>query len=93
MSDRTMLAVGGKSFSVPKLTKRLVEIAAAVGLTSFTVLVVLMLNNVLTGKGGWQRGYDTWLKFIGRSDILGTMILTAVVTVAFVYWYRSRSRR
>jgi len=93
MSDRTMLAVGGKSFSVPKLTKRLIEIAASVGLTLFAALVVLVLNNVLIGKNGWERGYATWLKFIGRSDILGTMILTAAITVAFVYWYRGRNKR
>ena len=93
MSDRTMLAVGKKSFSVPKLTKRLIETAVSVGLTASTVLIILVLNNVLTGKGGWLRGYNTWLRFIQRSDIMGTMIITAAITVAFVYWYRGRTRR
>lgn len=93
MSDRTMLSVGAKSISVPKLTKRLIEIAASIGLTAVTVLAVLVLDNVLTGKTGWYGGYTTWLKFIQRSDILGTIILTAVVTVSFVYWYRAQGRR
>ncbi len=93
MSDRTQLAVGPKSFLVPKLTKRLVEIAVSSGLTMFTILAVLSLNNLLIGKNGWEQGYAIWLQFIQRSDILGTILLTASVTVAFVYWYRAFGKR
>ena len=92
MADRTQLAVGPKSFSVPKLTKRLIEIAASCVVTAAAILAILTINNLLIGKNGWARGYDIWSQFIARSDILGTIILTATVTVAFVYWFRAKSR-
>jgi hypothetical protein len=93
MTDRTQLSIGRSNFSVPKLTKRLFEIVIASGLTSLVALAVITLNQMLTGRNGWQRGYDAWFQFIKRSDILGTMLLTAAVTVAFIYWQRSRDRR
>ncbi len=93
MSDRTMLAIGRSNFSVSRLTKRAVQTLVATALTAAASLVILMLNNVLTAKSGWQQGFDVWLAFIRRSDILGTMLLTAIVTVAFVYWHREHERR
>jgi hypothetical protein len=36
---------------------------------------------------------DVWLAFINRPDIQGTMVLTAIVTVLFVYWQRDSERR
>lgn len=93
MTDRTMLAIGRSSFSVSRLTKRAVQALAATVLTALTSLLILMLNNVLTAKSGWQQGFDIWLAFIRRSDILGTIVLTAIVTVAFVYWQRAHERR
>ncbi|MEM7778259.1 MAG: hypothetical protein AAF732_21970 [Pseudomonadota bacterium] len=92
MSERTQLALGSKSLSVPKLTKRLIEIAVSTALTAVAMLAILTTNNLLIGKNGWERGYSIWINFIQRSDILGTVILTATVTVAFVYWYRARDR-
>ena len=86
MSDRTMLALGRSTYSVPKMTKRAFQVLMAVGLTAAAILIVLSLNNVLTARSGWQQGFETWFSFIRRSDILGTMVLTAVVTVASVYW-------
>lgn len=93
MSDRTMLAIGRSSFSVTRLTKRAVQVAAATALSAFASFVILMLNNVLTARSGWQQGLEVWLAFIRRSDILGTMFLTAIVTIAFVYWQREQERR
>ena len=93
MSDRTMLAIGRSSFSVSRLTKRAVQTLVATALTAAASLVILMLNNVLTAKSGWQQGLDVWLAFIRRSDILGTMLLTAIVTIAFLYWQRGHERR
>lgn len=92
MSERTQLAIGPKTLSVPKFTKRLVEIAVSSGLTAVAILAILTINNLLIGKNGWERGYAIWMRFIQRSDILGTIILTAVITVMFVYWYRGRSK-
>jgi hypothetical protein len=88
MSDRTQLAIGRNSISVPRLTKRAVEAAIATALTSCVALVILVLNNVLTGRGGWMDGFEVWLSFMRRPAILGTMILTALVTSLFLAWQR-----
>jgi ABC-type sulfate transport system permease subunit len=86
MSDRTMLAFGRSTYSVPKSTKRVFQMALAVLITAAAILVVLSLNNVLTTQSGWRQGFNAWYSFIRRSDILGTMVLTAVVSVLSVYW-------
>ena len=86
MSDRTMVAFGRSTYSVTKLTKRALQVLVATGLTAAAILIVLSLNNVLTAHSGWRQGFDAWLAFIRRSDILGTIVLTAAITVASVYW-------
>ncbi len=88
MTDRTQLAIGRTMFSVPRLTKRAVEVAVVTGLTGLAALVILGLNNVLTARSGFTAGLDLWLQFIRRSDILGTIILTAIVAVAYLKWSR-----
>ncbi|MGF1650149.1 MAG: hypothetical protein ACFCUN_06845 [Hyphomicrobiaceae bacterium] len=93
MSDRTQLHIGKTNMSVPKVLKRALEIAMGVGLTAFAILVVLTLNTVLTGNGGWFGGYTLWMQFIQKTDVMATMILTAAVTVGFIYWYRAGARR
>lgn len=93
MSDRTMLAIGRSNYTVSKLTKRVLQVLAASALTAFASLCILMINNVLTARSGWRKGFDVWYEFIQRSDIVGTIVLTAMVTVAFVYWQRSHEKR
>ena len=88
MSDRTQLAIGRNSISVPRLTKRAVEAAIGTALTSSVALVILVLNNVLTGRGVWMNGFQVWLSFMRQPAILGTMILTAFVTSLFLAWQR-----
>ena len=85
MSDRTMLLLGRATYSVPRLTKRAFQVLIAVALTALAALVILALNDVLTTHSGWRQGFDLWFAFIRRSDILGTIVLTAVVTVGSVY--------
>ena len=91
MSDRTQLAFGRNTISVPRLTKRLVEVAVVTGLSALAALLILGLNNVLTARSGFSLGLDLWPAFIRRSDILGTMILTAIVAVAYVNWQGDNS--
>lgn len=93
MSDRTQIAIGRNMISVPRLTKRLLEVAVATGLTGLASFVILMLNNVLTARAGFKQGLDVWLFFISRSDILGTIILTAAVTVTYLAWQRDSAPR
>jgi hypothetical protein len=93
MSDRTQLAIGRNSISVPRLTKRAVETVIATALTSCVAFVILVLNNVLTGRGGWIDGFDVWLSFMRRPAILGTMILTSLVASLFLAWQRDQSTK
>lgn len=91
MSDRTQLAFGRTTFSVPSLTKRAVEVAVVTGLTGLAAFLILGLNNVLTARSGFMGGLDLWLQFIRRSDILGTIILTAIVAVTYLKWSRDQA--
>lgn len=93
MSDRTQLAIGRNSISVPRLTKRAVEAVIATALTSAVALFILVLNNVLTSRGGWMNGFDVWLSYMRQPAILGTMLLTALVTSLFLAWQRDRGVR
>lgn len=93
MSEKTILAVPGKKMSVPKLFKRTLQVAGAVGLTALVALAIVVGNGFLMARGKPLQGWDTWLAFIYRSDILATMVLTAIVTVLFVYWQRDHERK
>jgi hypothetical protein len=90
MVETTLLVVSGKRLTVPRLLKRLLQIAVAVGLTAAVFLVVIVGNGLLVGRqASLQTGINLWLAFIRRPDILSTMVLTAFVTVVFVYWQRN----
>src|SRR5262245_54501629 len=94
MVETTILVVAGKGLRVPRMLKRVLQIAIAVGLTALVLLVVIVGNGLLVGRQvSLQAGINVWLAFIKRPDILSTMVLTAVVTVIFVYWQRSQERR
>ncbi len=94
MVETTVLVVAGKKVSVPRLFKRLLQVAMAVVLTAGVFFVVIVGNGFLVGRAtSFQVGVNTWLAFIKRPDILTTMVLTAFVTVLFVYWQRNQERR
>jgi uncharacterized membrane protein YhaH (DUF805 family) len=93
MSDRTMIALGGKAFSVPRIAKRALQVLTATGLTALVSLFIVMANAFLTVKDGPLRGFSTWHAFVTRPDIIGTALLTAIVTVAFLYWNGSRDMK
>lgn len=94
MADKTMLAMpGGKPIAVPKALKRLVQMLLSMALTSLVVLVVLMVNSMMVGKGTTAHGFNLWLAFIRRPDIFTIMALTSIVTVSMVYWQRDQERR
>jgi hypothetical protein len=94
MADKTILVVPGKKkLSVPRVFKRSLQVAAAVALTAFVVLAIVIGNGFLLPRGKPLQGWDIWLAFINRTDILATMVLTAIVTVLFVYWQRDQERK
>ena len=95
MVEKTVLALpAGKKTAIPRVLKRLVQIALAVAVTSAVFLVMILGNGMLVGRGAsFQAGWSAWLAFIKRPDILGTMIVTSVVTVLVIYWMRDRERK
>jgi hypothetical protein len=94
MVDKTILVVPGKKkLSVPRPLKRTIQVAAAVGLTAFVVLAIVIGNGFLVPHGRPLQGWDVWLAYIYRPDILATMVLTALVTILFVYWQRDHERK
>ena len=94
MLETTVLVVSGRKLTVPRLLKRSLQMAIAVGLTCAVFLVVIVGNGLLVGRQtSIQAGINLWLAFIKRPDILATMILTAFVTVLFVYWQRNQERK
>jgi hypothetical protein len=92
MSEKTILVVPGKKMTVPRPLKRSLQIAAAVALTAGEALAILVGNGLLVPRGHLLQGWDVWVTFINRTDILATMVLTALVTVLFVYWQRDHER-
>ncbi len=92
MSEKTILVVPGKKLTVPRVVKRGLQIASAVALSAGVALAILIGNGLLVPRGGLLQGWDVWVTFINRTDILATMVLTALVTVLFVYWQRDQER-
>jgi ABC-type sulfate transport system permease subunit len=94
MVETTGLVLGGKKAIVPRVLKRLLQVAATVTLTASALLVVIVGNGFLVGKApSFRSGWNLWLTFIQRPDILSTMILTAIVAVLFLYWQRNQERK
>jgi hypothetical protein len=93
MVETTSLVVAGRKVSVPRLFKRLLQVALAVALTAGVLLVVIAGNGLLVGRTTFRAGVNAWLAFVQRPDILTTMVLTAFVTVLLVYWQRDQERK
>jgi hypothetical protein len=93
MSDKTTLVMPGQKLTVPRLAKRVIQVGISVGLTCAVALVLVVGSGMLLGRMTSAKGINLWLSFIQRPDIQGTMILTAIVTVLFVYWQRDKERR
>lgn len=92
MSDKTTLVMPGKKMQVAKPVKRGLQVAASVALTMAVALALMVSSGFLQAKGTSVQAWYTWLAFINRPDIQATMVLTALVTVLFVYWLRDKER-
>ncbi|HWB44552.1 MAG TPA: hypothetical protein VG900_03860 [Hyphomicrobiaceae bacterium] len=88
-----MLAVGQNKLSVPKFAKRAVEVSVVIALTAAVALAIIVSNNVLMPRGSASQGFNLWLAFVKRSDVFGTIALTALVAAIYLSWARSRERR
>lgn len=74
------------------LTKKFTDVAIAVGLTMAVVFLIVVTNSLLTSRGGYWVGVNMWFNLIQRPDIVGTMILTALVTTAYAIWKQTSKR-
>jgi hypothetical protein len=94
MADKTVLAVPGRKapMPVPRILKRILQIVLAVVLTSAAMLVLMAGNGMLQTKTPADKMIGVWYSFVIRPDILATMVLTAMVTIAVVYWMRDNER-
>lgn len=68
------------------LLRKLTDVLIAVALTAAVVFVIVVANHFLMARGSSLAGIKMWLGFIGRPDILGTMILTALVCAVYSMW-------
>lgn len=94
MVETTGLVIGSKKAIVPRVFKRLLQIVMTVTLTASVLLAVFVGNGFLVGKApSFRSGWNVWLSFMQRSDILATMVLTAAVAVLFLYWQRNQERK
>ncbi|HWB44172.1 MAG TPA: hypothetical protein VG900_01925 [Hyphomicrobiaceae bacterium] len=66
--------------------RKTLDVAAAIALTAAVVFIIVVVNTFLVARGSPAYGFNLWYAFIGRPDILGTMVLTAVVTMAYLMW-------
>ena len=93
MSDKTMLVLPGKRMPVPRAFKRTLQVATAVVLTAAVALALMLGSGLLQARGSILQAVNVWIAFINRPDIQATMVLTALVTVMFIYWQRDKEKR
>ena len=79
--------------SMSPMMKRLVDLLVSVALTAAVVFVIVVANAFLMMRGTSMQGFRLWYAFIARPDILGTIVLTALVTLAYTFWQQTRRPR
>jgi hypothetical protein len=77
---------------MPPMMRKSLDIVIALALTAAAFFVIVVANSSLMARGGTIQGVKLWYAFIGRPDILGTMILTALVTMAYFVWQQRGGR-
>jgi len=77
---------------MPPAMRKAVEVLTAVGLTAAVFFVIVVANAFLMARGSYATGFNLWYSFILRPDILGTIVLTAVVTFAYVWFGKGSGR-
>jgi uncharacterized membrane protein YhaH (DUF805 family) len=77
---------------MPPAMRKAVDVAIAVGLTAAVFFVIVVANAFLMARGSYAAGLSIWYAFVLRPDILGTMVLTAVVTFAYVWFGKGSGR-
>jgi Ni,Fe-hydrogenase I cytochrome b subunit len=66
--------------------RKAIDVLTAIALTAAAFFIIVVANSFLMARGGYGQGITIWYAFIRRPDILGTMVLTALVTMAYLFW-------
>jgi hypothetical protein len=69
--------------------RKAIDVLTAIGLTAGVFFVIVVANSFLMARGSYVAGFNLWYSFILRPDILGTIVLTALVTMTYVFWKQS----
>jgi hypothetical protein len=77
---------------MPPMMRKAIDVLTAIGLTAAVFFVIVVANSFLMARGNYSHGFNLWYAFILRPDILGTMVLTALVTMAYVIWKQTGGR-
>jgi hypothetical protein len=75
------------------LMRKGLDVVIAIGLTAAAVFVIVVSNSFLMARGSSWQGLRLWYAFVLRPDILGMVVLTALVTVAYFTWQQGRRPR
>lgn len=78
---------------MPPAMSKAVDVLIVIGLTAAVFFVIVVANSFLMARGSYSTGFNLWYAFILRPDILGTMVLTAVVTMAYIWFGKSSGGR
>ena len=71
---------------MPPMMRKSLDVIIALALTAAAFFVIVVANAFLMSRGNYSHGFNLWYSFILRPDILGTIVLTAVVSNAYVFW-------
>ena len=74
---------------MPPAMRKAIDVLTAIGLTAAVFFVIVVTNSFLMARGSYTQGFNLWFTFILRPDILGTIVLTALVTMGYVFWKQS----
>jgi hypothetical protein len=87
-----MLAVGVNKLSVPRLVKRALETVIATALAAGVLFIIVVGNGLLVGRGGTVQGFNAWIAFMMRGDVLPLLLLSSAVTTLYLAWDRDRRK-
>lgn len=78
---------------MPPVMRKVFDVLIAIALTAAVAFLIVVSNSFLMSRGNYLQGFNLWYAFIRRPDILGTIVLTALVTIGYVFWQQDRRPR
>jgi hypothetical protein len=71
---------------MPPAMRKAIDVLTAIALTAAVFFVIVVANGFLMARGSYTQGFNLWYSFILRPDILGTIVMTALVTMGYMLW-------